>query len=148
MVELAPVVEPDSVVGAIAAALGVTPQAGATTLESIIDSCRRRRVLVLVDNCEHVVHAASAAVAAITSRCPAVTILATSREALGVVGEHVHHVVPLDGDEATTLFTERATASDSTFVLPMPTAPRWPSCATVWTAFRWPSNSPPPMCGR
>ena len=45
------------------------------------------------------------------------TILATSREALGVVGEHVHHVVPLDGDEATTLFTERATASDSTFVL-------------------------------
>ncbi len=117
LVELAPVVEPDGVAAAIAAALGVRPQAGTTTLESIIDSCRRRRLLVLIDNCEHVIDAASTAVAAIASGCPAVTILATSREALGVVGEHVHNVVPLDGGEAVTLFTERAIAADSTFVL-------------------------------
>ena len=70
MADLAPVTDPDAVVAAIAAALGVAPQAGATTLESIIDSCRRRCLLVLIDNCEHVIDAASTAVAAIASALP------------------------------------------------------------------------------
>ena len=117
MVELGPVIEPDGVDAAIATALALRPQAGMTPLESIIDWCRRRHLLLLVDNCEHVIDAASTTVAAIASGCPTVTILATSREPLGLDGEYVHRVAPLDGDDAVTLFRERAAAADSVFVL-------------------------------
>ena len=92
MVELAPVVEPEAVVAAFAFALSVTPQPGSTMLESVVDWCRGRHLLLIVDNCEHVIDTVSEVLAAIVANCPTVAIIATSREALGLDGEWVHRV--------------------------------------------------------
>jgi predicted ATPase len=92
------------------------------TLENaIIDALQGRKLLLIVDNCEHVLDRASRLIARIVSSCPTVTILATSREPLGVVGERVVGVRSLDPElEAVELFCERAEAADSDFS-PSPT---------------------------
>src|SRR5262249_20765848 len=68
-------------------------------------------------NCEHVVDAVARIVEQIGQRCPDVTVLATSQEVLGVDGETTLAVRPLAGDEATTLFVERASAARHGFEL-------------------------------
>ena len=124
-VRLASVDVPDQVPLAVADALGV-PLDGAAAdrdvRERVIAYLSRRRMLVLFDNCEHVVDAAAALVDAILSRCPDVTIMATSREALAVPDEVQVAVGPLEtppeGTEASRvldypaaqLFVERARA--------------------------------------
>ena len=117
LVELAPVAESQAVSSVIAASLGVTPHGGVSLLESIVDWCSTRQLLVVLDNCEHVIDAAAQTVEVLAARCPTVTVLATSREALGLTGEHVYCVAPLDRDEAIELFTDRAVAADMTFTL-------------------------------
>ena len=98
-VELAPVAEPDAVVHAVASTLSVSPEAGSSLLESIVDSLAGRRVLVVLDNCEHVIDAAAEIAAAVSAGAPKATILATSREPLGVAGEQVWiDVATLDRD--------------------------------------------------
>ena len=117
LVELAPVAESQAVSSVIVASLGVTPHGGVSLLESIVDWCSTRQLLVVLDNCEHVIDAAAQTVEVLAARCPTVTVLATSREALGLTGEHVYCVAPLDRDEAIELFTDRAVAADMTFTL-------------------------------
>jgi predicted ATPase/DNA-binding SARP family transcriptional activator len=124
-VRLASVDAPDQVPLAVADALGV-PLDGAAAdqdvRERVIAYLSRRRMLVLVDNCEHVVDAAAALIDAVLSRCPGVTILATSREALAVPDEIQVAVGPLETPPegipagrvldypAAQLFVERARA--------------------------------------
>jgi len=73
--------------------------------------------LIVLDNCEHVLAEAATAASAIVRSCPGVSVLATSREPLGVSGERVMALQPLDLDDAMSLFASRAADSDGDFVL-------------------------------
>ncbi|TQS29868.1 BTAD domain-containing putative transcriptional regulator [Microbispora sp. KK1-11] len=81
-----------------------------TPLDRLIAALSHRVLLLVLDNCEHVVEEAAALAARLLAACPRLRVLATSREPLGVIGEHLHQVRPLDGDAAVRLFTDRARA--------------------------------------
>ncbi|MFJ5640758.1 BTAD domain-containing putative transcriptional regulator [Streptomyces sp. NPDC093223] len=117
LVELAPLDRPEAVPGAVVSALGLRetvlltnelapPQADPTAL--LIEYCARRSLLLILDNCEHVIEAAAALAETLLTHCPDLTILATSREPLGVPGESVRPVEPLAPEQAHRLFEERA----------------------------------------
>jgi predicted ATPase len=115
LVELAPVADPDLAVTTIASALGASLQPGSTMIESIVDWCLGRRMLLIIDNCEHVLDPVIEVVQAIVASCPTVTIIATSREPLGVAGETVTRIASLDERYATELFVLRARSADAGF---------------------------------
>ncbi len=115
LVELAPVGSPDAVPDAIAQALGITPQGETPLLDTVAEAVAGRHLLVVVDNCEHLVGAAAAALSKIVDRSERPRILVTSREPLRLAGEETVPVSPLEVDggatsDAVTLFVERATA--------------------------------------
>ena len=83
----------------------------------MIEFLRTHTLLLVVDNCEHVLPAAARLVDQIVRHCPHVVVLATSREALGVEGERILPVPPLPVEDATTLFAERAKAGRPDFDL-------------------------------
>jgi predicted ATPase/DNA-binding winged helix-turn-helix (wHTH) protein len=123
-VDLGALTDPGLVPTAVASALGIMVQAQDPFL-SLLAFLGKRRVLLVLDNCEHVIDTAAALAERVVSEAPQANILATSREALRVEGEHVHLLYPLDGPlddvgltaaEALTfpavqLFMERAAAS-------------------------------------
>ncbi|MGW1715286.1 AfsR/SARP family transcriptional regulator [Streptomyces sp. NPDC002156] len=127
LAELAPVVDPDAVPEAVLTAVGaretVLRGAGAEELRvasadrhddplvRLVEHCANRRMLILLDNCEHVVDAAARLVAELLVRCPGVTVLATSREPLGVPGELVRPVEPLPEPVALRLLADRGAAA-------------------------------------
>ncbi|WP_437344985.1 AfsR/SARP family transcriptional regulator [Streptomyces bacillaris] len=127
LVELAPVDDPDAVPEAVLGALGaretVLRGAGAEELRALSEHstgdplvrlteyCSRRRMLLLLDNCEHVVEAAAALTDHLLAHCPQLTVLATSREPLGVPGEFVRPVEPLPDPMALRLLAERGAAA-------------------------------------
>ena len=117
IVELAPVIDPDAVVHAVVEALGLSAQS-ARPLDAIVAAVRDRRLLLVLDNCEHVRDAAAALVTRLVAAAPGVRVLATSREPLGVPGELVRPVRPLDATgEAVELFCDRAAMADPDFQL-------------------------------
>ena len=123
LVELAPLDDPQSVPGAVLSALGLratllhvssktTDVLGApvepdSPMERLLDHCAGRRLLIVLDNCEHLVQAAAELAEQIVANCPGVTVLATSREPLGVPGEAVLPVEPLPDRAALRLLAER-----------------------------------------
>ena len=114
MVELAPVGDPEAVVNAVATAIDARPQEQEPLLEAVVGALSNRSVLMVLDNCEHVIDAAAAVVARVGADCPAVTVLATSREPLGVPGEMVVRVASLDTEGAAVeLFCQRAREADA-----------------------------------
>jgi predicted ATPase/class 3 adenylate cyclase len=134
-VELAAVSDPELVPATVLDALQIRQDGGGASMESLIHSLRDQDVLVVLDNCEHVVDVASKLVDQVGRHCPRVRILATSREPLGVDGEQVYRVrslsVPagevttkedLAGFDAVDLFVARARLQDSTFTLEDSTA--------------------------
>ncbi len=113
LVELAPVGDSGSVPDVVASALGVTHQGGLTATDAVVQALSGRRLLIVLDNCEHVLSAAGDLVVAILTRAASVTILATSREGLRVPAEQLWPVPPLDVDGGVSsgsveLFVERA----------------------------------------
>jgi predicted ATPase/class 3 adenylate cyclase len=105
LVELAPVAEEDAVAPAIAAALTIAGQPGRPILETLADTLAPQNVLIVLDNCEHLIGACAKAADAILRRCPRVHVIATSREPLGIGGEVIYRVPSLslpgpDGDSA------------------------------------------------
>lgn len=109
--ELAPVLDPAAVPEAIADVLG----ASATTrgprrdaIDRCVERIGSRAALVIIDNCEHVAAAAALAAHRLLRGCPNVRIVATSREPLGVDGEHEINVGPLDLASSCQLFVDRA----------------------------------------
>jgi predicted ATPase/class 3 adenylate cyclase len=110
-IELAHVSEHTDAVAAIAAALGIRPNLDIGLVDQIADAVSDRRVLIALDNCEHVAPAVRATVRTLLERCPRVGVLATSRERLGVPGERVTAVAPLPADDpgaaAVLLLAER-----------------------------------------
>ncbi len=117
--ELAAVSDGDEVPAAVVAAVGA-PGASAPARDRVgraVDVLRGRRLLLVLDNCEHVVDAAAALLEAVDAACPTVTVLATSREPLGVDGERVRPVPPLAESAAVALFADRAAAASPDFAL-------------------------------
>jgi predicted ATPase len=115
LVELAPVGDPAAVADAVATALGVTPQSGSSVADSVAVALSGRQMLVVVDNCEHVLEAAAEVVEAILAGTRAVKVMATSREGLRAAGEHVWPVPSLEvaagvDSPAVELFVARARA--------------------------------------
>lgn len=108
LVELAPLVDPASVASAVARALGIVEHPGRGVLESLVEQLEGRRLLVLLDNCEHLVGAAAEVAERVLEACPWIRIVATSREPLGVPGEITWRVPPLSHDAATDLLLQRA----------------------------------------
>ncbi|MEO6509530.1 MAG: AAA family ATPase, partial [Nocardioides sp.] len=114
LVELAPVADADAVPDAIATGLGITPQGGARVIDTVADALAGRRVLLVVDNCEHVLAAAAEAIGVILAGSDDPRVLTTSREHLRAPGEALLTVPPLAVDgvtsDAVTLFVDRARA--------------------------------------
>jgi predicted ATPase/DNA-binding XRE family transcriptional regulator len=122
LVELAAVTEPDGVAPAIAGALRLAAQSGRPVLEALLDALAPLDVLIVLDNCEHLIGGCAKTAEAIVRRCPRVRLIATSREPLGIGGETIYRVpslsLPGPGDcgiapgsgDAVALFWDRATA--------------------------------------
>ncbi len=116
-VDLAPLSEPALVEAQILEALSIREAPAAGGMHLIIDRLRDRRTLLVLDNCEHLIHAAAIAAEGILRGCPRTTILTTTREALGLTGEQTWLVPPLSVQDATQLFTERARAVVPSFAI-------------------------------
>lgn len=135
LAELAPVsadADPEAVPEAVLTALGaretVLYGAGAEELRSVdrsgqdplvrlVEHCARRELLLVLDNCEHVIGAAADMLAYLLARCPGLTVLATSREPLGVPGELVRPLGPLPEAKALRLLGERGAAARPGFTV-------------------------------
>jgi predicted ATPase/class 3 adenylate cyclase len=115
-IDLAPISDTGAVVGAVTSTLPILAGGEKLLVETLIDWLAERHVLLLIDNCEHLVAEVSALVEELMAHCSSLQILATSREALGAHGEHIHRVPSLDpGGAAVELFCERAQATDGSF---------------------------------
>jgi predicted ATPase len=130
-VDLAPHNDATPIASAIATAFGLRESADRPPLETVLEHLAQRKLLVLLDNCEHVIADAALTAEAMLRRCAGVKILATSREALNIGGEHVFVMpslsLPAAGEHLTAddarrygalvLFENRALAADSRFRL-------------------------------
>ena len=108
-VDLAPITDPEVVPVAVARALGVPDQPGRSTIDTLTGFIADRQMLVVLDNCEHLLEACAALVVELLGACRGLTLLATSREPIGVGGEATWQVPSLSlADEAIELFVDRA----------------------------------------
>ena len=137
LAELAPVSSPSLVPQTVAAALGLKEETSRPLTQSLIDHLKDRILLLVVDNCEHLISACARLAEELLRACPKLRILATSREALGLTGEMIYHLSPLvvpvaeaqpplkelEQVEAVQLFVERAGAVQSGFSLTEENAP-------------------------
>ena len=129
--ELAPVADAGLVVPTVAAAMKVGEQPGVPPVATLLGALADRHLLLVLDNCEHLVQICGELVAALLRDCPQLTVLAASREALGLSGETVYEVGGLGhpdvaattsvadmlGSEAVQLFVDRAHAALPDFAL-------------------------------
>ncbi len=118
--DLAPLQDPDLVAVTVANVLGIAEDPGRLLIDTLVEAVGQRSLLVLLDNCEHVLDACAKLADALLRSCPNIVLLATSREPLAIDGERVHRVpsldTPADGDdvdairhtEAVRLFADRA----------------------------------------
>jgi predicted ATPase len=129
LAELAPVRDPSRVASAVAVAWGVREQPGVPAAQTLARVLARRQLLVVLDNCEHVIGAAASLCAGLLQACDDVRVLATSRERSRIAGEAAYRLAPLPvpglGDVsddvarmgAVALFADRARAADAGFAL-------------------------------
>jgi predicted ATPase/DNA-binding CsgD family transcriptional regulator len=134
LVELAPVAASAQVAAALAAALGIREHPGVPTAATVARVLARQQLLLVLDNCEHVIGAAAELCAGLLRACDDIRILATSREPLSITGEARYRLAPLavpDPEdlagaaeaEAVALFTDRARSADAHFALDDQTGP-------------------------
>jgi predicted ATPase/DNA-binding CsgD family transcriptional regulator len=136
MVELAPLSEPSLVAPAIASAAGIREQPGVALLETLVDTLRSQALLLVLDSCEHLVGACAELAEQLLRACPDLQILATSLEALRILGEENWRLLPLPVPDphqtpaqhvtdfaAARLFVERARSMRSTFAVTDHNAP-------------------------
>jgi non-specific serine/threonine protein kinase len=136
LVELAPLTDPDLVIAAVASVIGVNASQERSVLAALTDSLREKAVLLVLDNCEHVIAVCAQLAEHLLEHCPNLRILASSREVLGIEGEYVERVPSLSlpgvdlasgeailQSEAVRLFVERAADALPGFELTASTAP-------------------------
>ena len=117
-VDLAPITNPVVAPVCVARTLGLPDQPGRSTMELLVRFFGEKKILLLLDNCEHLLDACGTMVVELLAPCPHLTILATSREPLGVPGELSWRVPSLPlADEAMQLFTDRARRARPEFVV-------------------------------
>jgi predicted ATPase/class 3 adenylate cyclase len=117
-VDLAPITGPDLVSITAARALGLPDQPGRSTVDTLLRFVRDRQMLVVLDNCEHLLDACAELVVALLGAAPGLTMLATSREPVGVAGEATWRVPSLSvADEALELFADRARLAQTGFTV-------------------------------
>jgi predicted ATPase/DNA-binding CsgD family transcriptional regulator len=136
LVEIAPLTDPRLLAQTVASVLGVSERPGKLLIDTLITFLRPKHLLLLLDNCEHLIEACATLVDALLQKCPELTILTTSREPLDISGEVIWQVPPMTapseseqsaatlvGYEAARLFIDRAHATLSHFVLTDTNAP-------------------------
>jgi predicted ATPase/class 3 adenylate cyclase len=137
LVELAPLADPALVPQTVASALGLSEQAGKTFVQVLTDHLKSRHLLLILDNCEHLLSACAHLCDALLRACPHLTVLASSREGLGIAGEQTYRVPSLSLPdpkekltleqvsqyEAVRLFIERAVSSKADFTVTNASAP-------------------------
>jgi predicted ATPase/class 3 adenylate cyclase len=136
LVELAAVRDEDAVAPAIARALGIATRPGLPALEVLLDALAPQDMLIVLDNCEHLIGGCAKTAEAIVRRCPRVQLLATSRERLRIGGERIYRVpslsLPGPGDwdaaaaescDAVALFVDRARAQGTGLRVDQETVP-------------------------
>ncbi len=117
-VDLAPITNPAVAPVTVARALGLPDQPGRSTMDLLLRFFGEKKILLLLDNCEHLLDACGSMVVELLAACPHLTILATSREPLGVPGELSWRVPSLSlADEAIELFTDRARRARPEFIM-------------------------------
>jgi predicted ATPase/class 3 adenylate cyclase/DNA-binding CsgD family transcriptional regulator len=108
-VELAPITDPALVPVAAARALGLRDEPGRSSLDTVVRFIGDNRVLIVLDNCEHVLDAVAELATTLLSNCTRLALLTTSREPIGLAGEVIYRVPSLSlDDEAIELFADRA----------------------------------------
>ncbi len=129
LVELAPLTDPALVPQSVCAVLGVKPEGNTSPLEALTNYLRSKKILLVLDNCEHLIDASAQLCVSLLRSCPDLRILTSSREALDILGEQAYRVPSLSlpnsksilniiqESEAVTLFVERAKASQLDFEL-------------------------------
>jgi predicted ATPase/DNA-binding SARP family transcriptional activator len=125
LAELAPIDAPQDVPGAVLNAVGARDTVLQLSADGqrddpalkLVEHCGPRRMLLVLDNCEHLVQASADLAELLLTSCPGVTVLATSREPLGVPGELVRPVDPLPDQAALRLLAERGAAARPGFTV-------------------------------
>jgi predicted ATPase/class 3 adenylate cyclase len=137
LADLAPLTDPGLVPQTVAAVLDVREEASRSVTDTLVECLRGKSLLLMLDNCEHLLPACALLSTALLTQCPGLRILASSREALGVGGEATYrlpslslpdpaHLPPLDSMtqyEAVRLFIDRAVTAQPTFAVDNRTAP-------------------------
>lgn len=117
-VDLAPISHPDVVPVTAARALGLPDLPGRSTMDTLLRFLRGRQVLIVLDNCEHLLDASSKLVTGLLTAATGLTVLATSREPLGVAGEAAWQLPSLSlADDAVELFADRARLAQAGFTV-------------------------------
>jgi predicted ATPase/class 3 adenylate cyclase/DNA-binding CsgD family transcriptional regulator len=117
-IDLAPITNPAVAPVTVARTLGLPDQPGRSTMDLLVGFCGQKTMLLLLDNCEHLLDACGSMVVELLAACPHLSILATSREPLGVPGELSWRVPSLPlADEAIELFADRARRARPNFVV-------------------------------
>ncbi len=131
LVELAPLADPTLVTQTIASTLGIREQPGRTILDALMDYVRAKTILLILDNCEHLIEACAQITDSLLRAAPRLKILATSRESLGITGEtayrvpslplpdphQLHDLDALSQNDCVRLFVDRALAAYPSFRL-------------------------------
>jgi len=117
IVELAPLTEPVQVIPALAQVFGLQELPFNPLKNLVTDYLRDKKILLIFDNCEHLIEACARLVDELLHQCAGLKILSSSREALGIAGEVSYHVPSLADSESTQLFVDRARAANSNFRL-------------------------------
>ncbi|HMF29748.1 MAG TPA: helix-turn-helix domain-containing protein, partial [Candidatus Cybelea sp.] len=123
LVSLAALDTTGPVVAAVASALGVQEQTGRSLAGALLAHLRNKNLLLILDNCEHVIEDAAAAAAELLGGCARLRILATSRQPLQIDGERTYRLPSLQETEAVALFSDRARAVNHGFALTGATEP-------------------------
>jgi predicted ATPase/DNA-binding SARP family transcriptional activator len=116
-VELASLADPTLIPQAVRAVLGAQERPGEALTDTLVRLLRTKRLLLLLDNCEHLLSACAALIDALLRGCPDLRVLATSREPLSMLGETTYRIPSLPQSDAVRLFGDRAAAAQQEFDL-------------------------------
>jgi predicted ATPase/class 3 adenylate cyclase len=131
LVELAPILDPLLIPRTTAIAIGLRDEPQRLVIDMLCDYLREKKMLIILDNCEHLIDACAQMAEMLLHACPQIRILASSREALGIAGEtsylvpslslpdieHLPPVTSLNQYEAVQLFIDRATSAVPSFIV-------------------------------